>query len=135
MKKKKFDVSMEAAVSKTVQVEAETAEVALLIAKEAHSKQTVEVSLKATWVEESDIAENLGEMTIEVEGYCDECGYPFLRRHERMDNTKDKHPKGWPWIYGTPTQAQVGPEYNPDYFTWCYGCLQSPLKQLADCAE
>lgn len=133
----KFQVSMETKVTEWVEVEAETAEDAVLIAKRDHSKVERKISLDVTWVDEAERAEEMGELSIEYEGVCDNCGYPLLRRHYQDYSTgeRDKHPKGWPWVHDTPSQAQVGPDKNRDYFTWCYGCLQSPLRQLADCAE
>lgn len=135
--KKVYQVSMEASVSRSVKIEAESAEEAVLLAKRDHSEQNMDVSLSVTWLDEDAKAEETGELSIEVELYCDQCGLPMLRRHERVDDTKEeKGPtKDWPWSYGTPSQEQVGAEFNPDYFTWCYGCMQSPLKQLADAAE
>lgn len=130
--KKTYDVLVEYSGRLSVKIEAESAEEAVSLVREQNSQKTLVVDTKPTWVEDADKAEELGEYSTEVQGYCDKCGYPLLRRYLRVDDTRDEHPLGWDWTNGTPTQSQVGPDLRPEYFTWCRGCLRSPLEQLAD---
>ena len=131
---KKFKIHMVTKVSKEIEIEAETAEDAVLIAKRDFTEQTVEVSLYPDWLDLADKAAAFGEYSMEFQGYCDRCGYPLIQRHERIDGSKEPHPKAWPYLSETPSQEQVGEDYNRWAFTWCYGCLRHPLIQLAEAA-
>lgn len=129
--KKLFEVSLKATIHKFVKIEAESAEEAVAIAKRDHCKRTMEVDLTPDWLDYAERVEETGELSMEVVGECDNCGRILVSRR----NEDDENPHGWPWLYGTPSDAQVGPDKNRFYFTWCYACLQHPLQQLADCAE
>lgn len=132
--KKMFEILMETKATKTLKIEAETVEEAVRAAF-SQRRQTVHLAFSPTWVEEAEKAQELGELSMEIVARCDNCGDPIVCRHKRVDGTMEEHPKAWPWLYGTPSQEQVGPDKSPDYFIWCYQCLQSPLHQLAAEAE
>ena len=125
----KFSVNMEHRISDTVEVEAETYEEAVAIARKDHGIRQMTVKLSATWVERSEYTEAYGVLCHEIVGDCGICGNAmFIPRMDDGEKHLEAHPD-WPWYYGSMDESNDYAE------SACYSCLQSPLKQLAEAAE
>lgn len=108
-----------------VELEAESIDEAVALAYKNHRKHNPgELTMSLDWVDTEDHAESYGELCYEIVGICEGCGRGVVIGR---DPERKWHPE-WPWSY-----SYQGNEHNPDLM--CYECAESPLKQLARCAD
>jgi len=109
-----YEVHLEAKVEHYASIEANSPEEAAKIALRDHAIQTVQVTLRPTFLEEKEKAKNTGELSMEVIGICSKCDNGIVSREI----------PGQPWVY-----RHDDNEHDPKPI--CYPCAIGPVESLA----